>query len=142
MGTMTIAFVLALAPLAGYLLGRFAKEELAPGRKWFALLQDALFVAVIFVFAYAHKLLFVHAGIGLAVIFAYLAFKQYRIWWVIQALLGITYALTANTPQAFLLSSLVFLRGLPTGSLAKKPKDALLAGAVFFVIAAGLSLFL
>jgi len=134
MGTMSdvlVALVLSLAPLTGYVLGRFAKEELAPGRRWFTLAQHVLFVATMFVFAYAHKLQFVHAGVGLALIFAYLAFKQFRIWWLVQTVFGAAFSLTS---QQFFLGSLIFLHGLPTGSLAKKPKDALLAGAIFLVV--------
>jgi hypothetical protein len=137
MGTVDLltALVLALSPLAGYVLGRFVKEELAPGRKWFLLAKRVLFVAIAAVFLYAHKWQLWPMVIGLTVVFAYLAFKPFRMWWYVQALLAIAFVMVAATPFSFLITALIFLYGLPTGSvLAQKKalKESLFAGAVFF----------
>ena len=135
-----VLVLLSLSPFIGYVLGRSAQEELKPGMKWFLLSKRVLFTAAIAVFLYAHKWMLWPMVIGLTALFAYLAFKPFRIWWLVQAELAIAFALTARTPLAFLATAAVFLYGLPTGTaLAQKNKTgllkALLAGAVFFVVA-------
>lgn len=142
MGTITgtlVALVLSFAPLIGYILGRSAKEEITPGMKWFLLSKRVLFTAAIAVFLYAHKWQLWPMVIGLTLLFAYLAFKPFRIWWLVQAELAVAFALTAKTPLAFLAMALIFLYGLPTGAVLAQKQDGLsktlLAGAVFFAIA-------
>lgn len=144
-----IAFVLAIAPLIGYVLGRFAKEELAPGKKWFTLAKRVLFVAVIAVFLFAHKWQLWHVVIGLTFLFAYLAYKPFRAWWLVQAVLALAFVLTSThafqTMLAFLSASLIFLYGLPIGAILARKKNIaapLLAGAVFFGVAAAVGHFL
>ncbi len=144
MGTVE-TFVLALSPLIGYFLGRFTKEELAAGKKWFLLAKRVLFIAIIAAFLFAHKWQLGHVVIGLTLLFAYLAFTQFRTWWFVQAVIAIAYAFTVLTDLAFVSTALIFLYGLPTGSvLAQKKniKGALLAGAVFFGVAAIVQYFL
>lgn len=147
MGTVNLLeiLVLALSPVIGYVLGRFVKEELAAGKKWFTLAKRTLFIAIIAVFLYTHKWMLWHVVIGLTVLFAYLAFKQFRTWWFVQAIIAAAYAFTSLPSFAFVSAALIFLYELPTGSILaqkKKIKGAFLAGAVFFVVAAGVQYFL
>ncbi len=137
--------LLSLSPLIGYALGRIAKEELAPGKKWFILAKRASFISIAAVFLYQHKWQLWPTVIGLTIVFAYLSFKQFRMWWWVQSLLGIAYALLSMTPYAFLTSALIFIYGLPTGAvLARKKalKETFFAGAVLFAAALATAYFL
>lgn len=139
------ALLVALAPLAGFIIGRMAKEELKPGQKWFLLAKRALFVTVIAVFLYAHKWMLWHVVIGLTALFAYLVLKPFRIWWLVQAVLGLAFALNARTSLHFLTSALIFLYGLPTGAVLARKKAVwkpIAAGGVFFLVAVAASTFL
>lgn len=147
MGTLTMLTILllSLSPVIGYLLGRFTKEELAAGKKWFTLAKRVLFIAIITVSLYVHKWQLWHMVIGLTVLFAYLAFKQFRTWWFVHVVIAVAYALTVQTPLDFVMMALIFLHGLPAGSVLAQKKNfrgALLAGAVFFAVAAVLQYFL
>jgi hypothetical protein len=131
--------IIASALLAGYVIGRFTQEELSPGKKWFVLAKRTLFLAIAFVFLYSHKWQLLPMTAGLAFVFAYLTLKQARTWWLVQSVLGISYALVQTTSLAFLYGAIIFLYGLPTGALlAKKAKITapLLAGLVFFAVSA------
>lgn len=139
MGTVTDAFValvISVAPLLGSAISRFANEELAAGKKWFLITKKILFVIIAFIFLLANKWQVWHVTIGLLVVFAYLAFDVHR-WWLVWALLGAAYALTAQQPLGFLLSASIFLYGLLTGSVLaamKKIQGAIAAGAVFLAV--------
>ena len=148
MGTVSVwmTLVLALAPLAGYLLGKFTKEELAPGKKYFIAAKHVLFTLSIIVFLFAFKWQLWYVVIGLTVLFAYIAFAVFRNLLFAQLVLALAFALTADTPLEFLCAALVFLHGLPAGTLLTSQKkglhDAIMAGALFLVIATGLQYFL
>jgi hypothetical protein len=131
-------FVLALAPLLGYILGRFAKEELAPGKKWLVLAKRALFVIAGAIYLYAYRYELWHVVIGLGVLFAYLALPQYRAWWWTQGALAVSYAYAMRTPLSFASAAAIFLYFLPTGAMLaqkKKLKSAIYAGILFLAIA-------
>ncbi len=139
MGTLDslIPLLLALAPVIGYMLGRCTKEELAPGMPWFIATKRVLFTAVIAVFLYAHKWSLWPMVIGITALFAYFAFKPFRIWWLVQTELALAFVLSTSTPQSFLATALIFLYSLPTGSILarkKKLKGTLLSGAVFLIV--------
>jgi len=146
MGTVNsllVTLVISVAPLLGYLVSRFAKEELAPGKKWFMRAKRILFVIIAGIFLFAHKWQIWHMTLGLLVLFAYLAFASHREWWVVWGLLGVAYALTAQAPLAFLLGTGIFLYGLLAGAVlagVKKIQGAIAAGAVFLG-AAGILLY-
>jgi hypothetical protein len=140
MGTINIwtMFVLALAPLLGYILGRFAKEELALGKKWLTLAKRLLFIIAGAVYLYAYRYELWHVVLGLVVLFAYLALPQYRAWWWTQAALAVSYAYSMRTPLSFVSASAIFLYGLPTGAILaqkKQWKAALVAGTLFLIVA-------
>ncbi len=144
MGILSILLALlvpALAPLAGYFLGKATKEELKAGKKYFTAMQHVLFVAIAAVFLYAGKWGIYVVVAGLAVTFAYLAFRQARNLFFSEALFGIAFSFAVNAEIIFLLSALVFLYGLPTGSLFAGQKKGLWksigAGLLFAVFAWG-----
>jgi hypothetical protein len=137
-----VALAVSLSPLLGYATSRFAKEELKPGKKWFVFAKKALFTVIAAIFLFAHKREIWHMTAGLLVLFAYLAFEHHRARWAVWAALGAAYALTAQTPLAFLLSACIFLYGLLAGAVLagiRKPRGAFAAGALFFAAAAVLS---
>ncbi len=143
--TPLLAIILALSPIVGYFLGRSVKEELAVGKKWFILAQHCLFIAIIATFLYAYKWQLWQVVIGLTTLFAYFLLKFFRKWWLVQAMVAIAFVLTARTSFVFLSTSLVFLYGLPTGTIFAKEKKfwiSVLAGVVFFVIAVSISFLL
>jgi hypothetical protein len=149
MGAISIILALlipAIAPIAGYFLGKAAKEELKAGKKYFASMQHVLFIAISAVFLYSKIWEWYVVVLGLAAVFAYLVFKQARNVFAIEAVFGIAFALAVQTETLFLLSALIFLYGLPTGSLFVKGKKgiwkAVCAGAVFAVVAYAASFFL
>jgi hypothetical protein len=144
MGILTIILALlvpALAPLAGYFLGKATKEELKAGKKYFIALQHVLFIAIAAVFLYAGKWSIYVVAAGLAVAFAYIAFRQARNPFFSEALFGIAFSLAVNSEIIFLLSALVFLYGLPTGSLFAMQRKGLWksigAGILFAIFAWG-----
>ncbi len=142
MGILTILLALiipTIAPLAGYILGKATKEELAKGKKYFLAMQNVIFIAIIAVFLYSDKWNLWIIIPGLAVLFAYLVFKQFRNAFISQTIFGIIFSLAIWSDYFFIISALIFLYGLPTGSLFVKQKKGLLksiiAGLLFAVIA-------
>jgi hypothetical protein len=150
MGAISILVALilpALAPVAGYLLGKFTSEELKQGKKYFISMQHILFVVISAAFLYSNKWQWWIVALGLLAVFLYLTLKQTRNVFASEALFGIAFALSTSTGALFLLSSLVFIYGLPTGSLfALKKKGGLwksiIAGLIFAVVAYAASFFL
>ena len=149
MGTISILMALlipAIAPVAGYFLGKAAKEELSAGKKYFVAMQHVLFIAVSAVFLYAHKWEWYVVVLGLAAVFTYLVFRQARTAFVVDFLFGIAFALAVNTSMLFLISVLIFIYGLPTGSLFAKQKKGLYraigAGLLFGMVAYAAGFFL
>lgn len=140
MGAMTsplAALIVALSPIAGYIIGKFAQEEMAPGRKYFEAMKHVLFISAAAVLLYAQKWDIYVSVAGLTAVFAYLVFKQARIAYAVEVVYGIAFALASTTPMFFLFCSLVFLYGLPAGSLFVRGKRGLLksvlAGLLFFL---------
>ncbi len=144
MGILTLLIALALpalAPLTGYFLGKTTKEELKAGKKYFMGMQHVLFIAIAAVFLYAGKWNLYVVVTGLTIVFAYLTLKQARNPFASEALFGIAFSLAVNAEIIFLISALVFLYGLPTGSLFVKQRKGLWkaigAGILFAVFAWG-----
>ncbi|MEM4240091.1 MAG: hypothetical protein QXK08_02785 [Candidatus Woesearchaeota archaeon] len=149
MGILNILLALlipAAAPVAGYFLGRATKEELAAGKKYFMIMQHLLFVSVSAVFLYCNKWSLYLVIPALAAVFAYIAFKQARNAFAVEAVFGLAFAFSVNTNMMFLTSALMFLYGLPTGSLFVRQKKGLYkaagAGLLFAVVAWTASYFL
>ncbi len=145
-GILLAMLIPAIAPIAGYFLGKATKEELKAGRKYFVSMQHVLFVAIAAIFLYSNKWDWYVVVLGIAAVFSYISFKKARNVFAIQALFGIVFALAVRTNTLFILSALIFLYGLPTGSLFVKGKKgiwkAIGAGAIFAVVAYAMSFFL
>lgn len=126
MGVMTpnldvvlTAFFAALGPIVGSFVGFAAHEEMKKAKKLLPTLQHVLFVTAAFVFLLAHKWQLMLVVIATTTIFAYLSTNEFKNPLLVFFLLGIGFALLVNGPYFTLYSSLVFLYGLPAGSLHK-----------------------
>jgi hypothetical protein len=149
MGAISILLALlipAIAPIAGFILGKYTKEELKAGRKYFVAMQHVLFVAVAAIFLYSNKWSMWVLIPGLAAVFAYLALKQFRNPFVSEALFGFAFAMSIFSNMLFIISALVFIYGLPTGSLFYRQKKgiwkSIIAGLEFAAVAYAFSFFL
>jgi len=132
----------------GALLAFIAPEELKPGRNYFRALMNALLVFLILVVLYGYGAnLFVLILLGVAAsIFMYFTSETSPINQVAYFLLGVAFYFSTATIDLFIVTaSMIFLYGLPLGSLyvarrPKKSKVAILTDVLlnfgFFVIVA------
>ncbi len=139
--------------IAGAVLAFFTKEEMKPGRNYFELLQKALLAATAAVFVYYLGLqLPVRITIYAALILL-LALSRSINSSIAYASLGAVFYFSSFNKQPFLIiSALIFLYGMPTGSLivagrirtpkSEAVKKALITGAGFLAVAVFLGLFL
>jgi len=117
--------------LIGATLSLFTKEELKPGRKYFILLEKALLLAVSLVIVFYVKDFFVFFVLGF---FAGFVFRRIYFY------LGLALPLTLGS-FLILLSSLIFVFGMPHGTLIagelkkrkKIVKEMVFSGIFFFV---------
>ncbi|MDO8741002.1 MAG: hypothetical protein Q7J54_05525 [Candidatus Woesearchaeota archaeon] len=135
--TMAVAFC---GIIAGFIIANMAKEELKPGRKYFSLMQDFLIVLMLFFLLESYKLsIFIIAPVLLAVFLLLFYFKNSikNSNMIIHSLLAVIFYLSSKSINLFSLeASLIFLYGLPTGSLISKEKiKNILKMAVFILIA-------
>ena len=115
---LLIALIAFCGLLVGYLLTFMAKEEIKPGRKYFSILERAVLIALVIVLlsqAWATKLFFIPLIIGTLVGY----FLRFRYFYLGLALAA---SVTLSTDFFILVASLVFLHGLPYGSMSSKLK--------------------
>ncbi len=117
-----IALISFLGLIAGIIIISMAKEEQAPGKKYFILLQKIILSLIVIFLLYFLKLNFaVFAICSLIIITLYI--KKYRNKKLIESiylypLLAIIFYLSSNLDSLFLIESgLIFLYGLVTSSL-------------------------
>jgi len=126
-----IVFTLAfIGLLAGVIVSSFTKEELKPGRKYFLLLEKALLLAIGFL------LIFYSETFSVLIVFGFffgLLVRKYYLYF------GLALPLASET-FLVLLGSLVFMFGLPHGTLLaerlklKQVKKEILISAALFII--------
>lgn len=126
--------------VAGIIIANMAKEELKAGRKYFSLMQDFLIVLMLFFLLEFYEVnIFVIVPILLVVflLLFYLKNSVKYINMIIYSLLAVIFYLSSKSINLFSLeASLIFLYGLPTGSLISKEKAKnILKTAVFVLIA-------
>jgi hypothetical protein len=108
-----VAMVAFLGLLAGITLGAVAREEVVHGRRWLLLLKKGIYVLLLATLLYYHHGLLEAAAILIAGGAGYLVMGYRGIYSLLGATLGMVYASPALLPAAVL----VFLFGLPMGSL-------------------------
>ena len=121
--TMIVAFC---GIIAGFIVANMAKEELRPGRKYFSLMQDFLIVLMLFFLLEFYKLNILIIVPILLVVFLLLFYFKNSVKtanMVIYSLLAVIFYLSSKSINLFSLeASLIFLYGLPTGSLISNEK--------------------
>lgn len=129
------AVIVYLGLPAGMIIGRLAEEELKPGKKYITFVQDILLAAVVLAFLYyAVANLVAAALIAIAVFCVMYFFRRIRSY-IIYPILGLLFYFSADI-GFLLLSSLIFLYGIPTGSLELKTwKKQLFQNIGFLVVA-------
>lgn len=135
-----VALVVSIGLILGRILAWIAKEEIKPGKKYLLILQKALFCAIAAVLMYANRTNVHYVWIGGLIIFAYLSFFKKINHLIISAILGAGFYISSNTDQFLLTSALIFLYGMPAGSLMKNKKELALKIALFLLFAIGLFL--
>jgi hypothetical protein len=129
--------VVGIALICGMILGYIAKEELKPGRKYLELFQGAMLAFIIFFLVFPYFSITTAAAIMVVVmvIAGRLVEKKdadYLIY------LALSIALFASTKSFFvLISSLIFLYSLPTGSLfvlKKSCKSSVVYLSLIFIL--------
>jgi hypothetical protein len=124
----TINYILAvlvtfLSLFLGVVLARLTKEELKPGEKYFKFLKYIFLIAVIFISLYVSisNKDFIIFAIVLVISLYLLFYKKKQKETYIYALLGFIIYYSSSFINLFLLeSALIFLYGLPTGTLITK----------------------
>ena len=118
-----IVIVTFLGLLAGITLGAISPEEVVPGRRWLLRLQKVVYVILIGVLLYHHHALVSIAAILIIGGIGYVLLPYRGIYALFGAVLAIAYLF--RSPAFLTAASLVFLLGLPKGSLmASTRKDA------------------
>ena len=143
-----VAIISYLGLFIGFFLALIAKEEIKPGKKYFILIKKIMLL-LIFVF------LIVNTKLNYQIILLFLVFAILQIYrtkkefnelpytYIILAI--IFYMASKNTTLFVIESSLIFIYGLPTGSLlTKKSKKETIINIIknitFVIIAIGLFL--
>lgn len=126
--------------IAGAIIASMAKEELKAGRKYFSLMQDFLVVLVLFFIMEFYKAsIFIIMPVLLVVFLLIFYFKNSVKYsdMAVYSMFAIIFYLSSQSINLFSLeASLIFLYGLPSGSLISKEKvKNILKTAVFIVIA-------
>ena len=137
-----------LGVYVGALLAFIAPEELKPGRNYFRAFENTLLVLIILILLYAygaHLAVLILLGIVLS-IFLYYTTGTILVNQIAYLLLGIVFYFSLKTTDLFItISAMIFLYGLPLGSLyvaqvTKKSKKTILTDLLlnfgFFVVVA------
>ena len=137
---------------AGHILALLAKEELKQGKRWFMLLEKIIFILILLVFSlYVFS---VRKFILLAGVLAFLIYFRLSRTKIKQSLvylgLGALLFLLSDSPVFTVEAALIFLYGLPLGSLLtyelrrKKEmvvlKELLIQYGIFLVVGIALPL--
>lgn len=136
--TLIVSF---LGLIAGMIIANMAKEELKGGRKYFFLMQDFLIVLMLFfILEFYNVTIFITIPVLLVIFLLFFYFKNSMQNVAIYSIFAIIFYLSSRNINLFSLeSSLIFLYGLPAGSLISKEKiKNILKALVFVLIAAAL----
>ena len=143
-----MAFIQLLVPIIAFLgfpIGLFlsfvSPEEMKPGKKYFKLLQNLLLVFILFfVFDYYTIPLAISIILTVAVFLGVFYWQNKHKSIILYLILAVLLYLSSKDTSLFAIeSSLIFMYGLPAGSLLKsKKKDAIKIVAkhsIFIVLA-------
>jgi hypothetical protein len=134
----SIAFIAGLGLLSGRILAWLAKEEIKPGKKYFLILQKFLFCLAVFLMMYFNRTNVHYTWAGVLVLFVYLSWFKKIPTYLVSAVLGAGLYLASLTDNFLLLSGIIFLHGIPAGSLIKNKKEIVLNILLFLAVSMGL----
>ncbi|MBI2128823.1 hypothetical protein HYU07_01155 [Candidatus Woesearchaeota archaeon] len=142
----SILIVSFLGLIAGAVIANMAKEELKAGRRYFSLMQDFLAVLILFfIFEFYELNIFVIVPVLLAVFLLLFYFKNSMKYadMVIYSIFAIIFYLSSKSINLFSLeASLIFLYGLPSGSLITKERVKNILKMAVFILIAGVLFFI
>ncbi|MBS3098062.1 hypothetical protein J4209_04685 [Candidatus Woesearchaeota archaeon] len=121
-----LASILSFSALfLGFSLALAAKEELKPGKKYFVLSQNIILALILVFLLYFKKVsLILSIIIVIAVLLSLFYFDKIKNKYTIYPLLGIIFYLSSKNINLFVIeSALIFLYGLPTGTLLTNIKN-------------------
>ena len=124
-----ISIIAFLGSIAGVILARIAKEEIEPGKKYLNILQRVLLFILFMGFLYNIKLS-IYSVLAFAIGFIVSALIKYKYFY-----LGIasTLSLIAYSQLTIFVNSIIFLYGLPYGSLLKNNKKIIINAILYFI---------
>jgi len=141
--------VVFLALIIGIIIAKYTEEELKPGRKYFILLQKSFLFIIFLLLLYFFRLNWITILILSLLLIMFLPFINLRKNIIMYNLLAIILFISSFKEIYFIyISTLIFLYGLPTGTLfyyavkANKIKKFFLYYAWFVVIGLLLSFFI
>lgn len=124
-----IPIVAFLGLILGILLAKISPEEMKPGKKYFIIFRNVLLpiISIILFYFSNYNILFFIVGL----IIGYFIKLDYFYFGLVLA-----FAFYVSKEILFILASLIFIYGLPTGTLLEKkikPKQFLKLMAMFFL---------
>ena len=124
-----ISIIAFLGSVAGIILARIAKEEIEPGKKYLNILQRVLLFILFIGFLYNTKLS-IYSVLAFAIGFIVSTLIKYKYFY-----LGIasTLSLIAHSQLTIFVNSIIFLYGLPYGSLLKDNKKIIINAILYFI---------
>ncbi|NQV08991.1 hypothetical protein HQ529_04025 [Candidatus Woesearchaeota archaeon] len=120
---MDVNFILALCVaflgiFIGFVLAIYTKEELKDGKKYFLFLQKFLLSLMFFLLLYIFNLQFIINLFLSLIFFVLLLYKGSPNQQIVYALIAILFSISSCKSSVFpMMGTLVFLYGLPTGTL-------------------------
>ena len=128
----SIQFLAPIIAFLGFPFGLFlsfvSPEEMKPGKKYFKLFQNLLLIFILFfVFDYYTIPLIISIILTVTAFLVVFYWQNKHKSLILYLILAVLLYLSSNNPSLFALeSSLIFMYGLPAGSLLQsKKKDAL-----------------
>lgn len=120
-----VAIVISIGLFLGIWLAKIAREELKPGAKYLEVFSDLVLAGVFVVLAFHYQFDWVVIALLSAGYLALLFLNQIKKIYFFYFVFGIFYFITLDSKYFLILASLLFVYGLPMGSLEfyrKHPK--------------------
>jgi len=138
-GYLLLTVISALGLVIGFIISKYTQEEMSAGLPYLLLLRESLFVIITFFALLPYSLILsIGASISAALLLVFFHFvlKKTDLTPLFYFFLGLAFFLNRNP----LIPALIFLYGLPAGSVTKS--SALWFALPIFLVAALLPVFL
>jgi len=143
------AILVSIGIISGVILGKMAKEELKPGKKYFALIQTAIIFIMIVYASMFNLSAYVSVILAFLLLLKLSHFKfteepKPLFYYIAYAFFAFTFFEASRSASLIIFPSLIFIFGLPTGSLLlmrkKRIKHAFILPGFFFLLSMALIL--